>query len=69
MQHSCAPNAEVRFNSGMNQSSLIALHSIQSGEEITISYIDPELTLEERREELRGYGFICNCSKCIEESS
>lgn len=48
---------------------ILALKDIQPGEEITISYIDEEESLEERRAALADYGFVCQCEKCIAESS
>lgn len=42
-----------------------ARRPIRKGEEITISYIDEEAPLEERREALRDYGFVCRCARCV----
>lgn len=36
--------------------------------QITISYIDEDLTFEERQASLADYGFKCVCAKCLEES-
>lgn len=62
-----------------------ALRTISPGEELTISYIDLEeeepvggrtgavrrrpKSLEERRAELRDYGFVCRCQRCLEEEA
>ena len=37
---------------------------ILTGQEITISYIDEDELFDERREQLRDYGFHCNCARC-----
>jgi len=65
--HDCSPNAEVVFTSKTNQATLRALRDIQPNEEICISYVETELTLDERRAELRDYGFVCACNRCQTE--
>lgn len=64
--HSCVPNAVVRFDRGNTDLRLVTLRAIAAGEEITISYIDENdsADLEERRAALRDYGFVCDCAKC-----
>ena len=47
---------------------ILALEDIQAGDEITITYIDNEGSLAGRSEELRDYGFICQCDKCTAEN-
>ncbi|MGK0270399.1 MAG: hypothetical protein ACI88H_001045 [Cocleimonas sp.] len=77
--HSCNPNTTVIHIFSLESDfysrllTVKATRQIQKGEEITFSYIDPQLasTLDfnSRREELKSsYGFICNCEKCLEES-
>lgn len=68
MNHSCAPNCSVK-NVEDSRAVLVALRDIQAGEELFHSYIENEDTLEERQEELREYGFICDCPKCAEETA
>jgi hypothetical protein len=46
---------------------LLALCDIAPGEEVTISYVDEDAPLEERREMLAEYGFECECDKCTAE--
>ena len=43
--------------------------AIRAGEEITISYIDEDVTLADREEALRDYGISCRCSRCQDERS
>jgi deoxyinosine 3'endonuclease (endonuclease V) len=65
--HSCDPNAEIVF-SDSNLASLRLLRSVKAGEELCVSYIDEELeSAAERRAALADYGFVCSCSRCVEE--
>ena len=64
LNHSCSPNCEVAY---INDSKVLVLvkRKIAPGEELTISYVDTELTQSQRREELQEvYGFTCKCEKC-----
>ncbi|KAL4420876.1 hypothetical protein ABPG77_002835 [Micractinium sp. CCAP 211/92] len=67
--HSCAPNAEAfkRDQDDNGCAVILALRDIAPGEEVTLSYIDEEAPLEERREQLGEYGFACACDKCSAE--
>jgi len=67
--HSCTPNMHAfKTEDEINGDAvLLALSDIEVGEELTISYIDDELPLEERTVLLRDYGFTCTCSKCCIE--
>ncbi|KAL8253525.1 hypothetical protein R6Q59_031746 [Mikania micrantha] len=71
MNHSCCPNAKAfkRDEDRDGQATILACKPIKRGEEITISYIDEELELEERRALLADYGFICKCPRCVEEEA
>ncbi|KAK9155877.1 hypothetical protein Sjap_003357 [Stephania japonica] len=61
MNHSCQPNAKAfkRDEDRDGQATIIALRTILKGEEITVSYIDESLPLEDRRTQLADYGFKC----------
>ena len=52
-----------------NAAVILALRRIAPGEEITISYLDDidEAPLQQRTEDLRDYGFECDCEKCAAE--
>ncbi|EFN50876.1 hypothetical protein CHLNCDRAFT_141673 [Chlorella variabilis] len=67
--HSCDPNAEAfkRDEDEDGGAVILALRDIQAGEEVTLSYIDEEAPLEERRQQLADYGFRCACDKCQAE--
>lgn len=76
MNHSCAPNCEVRWVGGEGEggkpggstpllAELVALEPIPAGAELFQSYVKVEnTTTEERREKLKDYGFLCQCPKC-----
>lgn len=47
----------------------IAVRDIAAGEELTHPYVDPGADVEDRRARLQvGYGFLCDCSRCVEEA-
>jgi len=72
--HSCDPNVRPSFDeTSTSELSLIALHDLKKGDELTMAYVDvtqrPGETVAEarrrRRQELaRGWKFACECSKC-----
>ncbi|KAI9139617.1 hypothetical protein BKA69DRAFT_1084911 [Paraphysoderma sedebokerense] len=39
LNHSCEPNAEIRFGNGNSRLEVVAIRDVKEGEEITISYI------------------------------
>ncbi|VDM32385.1 unnamed protein product [Hydatigera taeniaeformis] len=72
INHSCEPNASVRFELGTNELSVVATEDIVSpGTEITICYFDECMLLRgvhSRRKYLREYYlFVCKCPRCIRE--
>ena len=67
INHSCDPNCEVAYVED-NGVMIVARRDVAAGEELTISYVDPEMDDEDRREELEEtYGFECACPKCAPE--
>ena len=67
INHSCKPNAFVRFNFGSDGITMDvrAMGKIARGEEIFLSYIDETEPIYRRRGMLYDqYHFICNCVKC-----
>ncbi|CAM6078619.1 unnamed protein product [Sphagnum tenellum] len=70
INHSCTPNAKAfkRDQDNDGQAVLLATRHIRRGEEITISYIDEDSSLEERKAALADYGFTCRCLRCLQES-
>ena len=74
LEHSCAPNAEVR-KGPRDPSSLAvrALKPIRSGEVVTFCYceqIATEPSVERRRPAIqKELGFYCRCARCEEEAA
>jgi len=63
LNHSCAPNAELRWDNG--EVALIALQDIAVGQEVYISYINEmDNVLSRRYFLLEQYGFRCACKRC-----
>lgn len=52
----------------LSRITLIAKSDIKAGEELFITYINPELGYSTRQRELRAWGFgRCHCERCINE--
>lgn len=65
MNHACRPNAHYYFDAETLTQHVHALRTILPGEEITISYIDPAQTIEDRKASLEtSWGFSCTCKAC-----
>jgi hypothetical protein len=65
MNHDCRPNAEYRFDRGTLAQYITALRDIFPGEELTLTYIDPEKPRAARMGKLEdNWGFKCTCSHC-----
>ncbi|KAF4634143.1 hypothetical protein G7Y89_g3970 [Cudoniella acicularis] len=65
MNHDCRPNAMYYFDRISLVHYTQASRTINAGEEITITYIDPLQSLEERQAAIeRSWGFSCTCSLC-----
>ena len=47
---------------------MVALREIEPGEELFITYTNPRVPLENRRQHLLEWGFgTCDCSRCLME--
>ncbi|CRL05548.1 CLUMA_CG018232, isoform A [Clunio marinus] len=73
INHSCKPNAEIRFPFSNSKLQVVALREIKPDEEICISYLD-ECQLDRSRYSRQkylqeNYLFLCDCEKCQEEVS
>lgn len=52
----------------LSRITVIAKRDIKVGEELLITYVDPQLPYQTRQNELKGWGFgTCTCSRCLEE--
>ncbi|KAG0151559.1 hypothetical protein CROQUDRAFT_36601, partial [Cronartium quercuum f. sp. fusiforme G11] len=74
--HSCEPNAMTLKNPGSEDATksspstiyVMTKRDIQKDEEITLAYVNPELTVEARRKKLfEDYLFSCFCIRCRRE--
>lgn len=67
---SCEPNLDVTFPGNNAIVSFVAARDISAREQLTISYVDTGMGLQQRRSALRfGYGFTCGCPRCTEEAA
>jgi hypothetical protein len=66
VNHSCVPNCVVTFNRNF-EAYVYARRAIKEGDELFHTYVQETDTLENRRAELKLYGFTCRCLKCVEE--
>ena len=67
---SCEPNLDVTFPQNNALVALVASRDIAAREQLTISYTDTGLGLQQRRAALHfGYGFTCGCPRCVEEAA
>ncbi|KAF7546917.1 hypothetical protein G7Z17_g8094 [Cylindrodendrum hubeiense] len=66
INHSCQPNAQQMWNSSLSSLTVHALDDIQTGDEITISYISGVSMgyIERQRYLMDGFSFFCACGLC-----
>lgn len=77
MNHSCAPNCVVTYPTHHEHlqagrakpllAQVALLQDVKAGEELTQSYVDLDMELDDRRDALQDYGFWCRCSRCARE--
>eukprot|EP00240_Pyramimonas_obovata_P006056 CAMPEP_0118947288 /NCGR_PEP_ID=MMETSP1169-20130426/45738_1 /TAXON_ID=36882 /ORGANISM="Pyramimonas obovata, Strain CCMP722" /LENGTH=338 /DNA_ID=CAMNT_0006893471 /DNA_START=157 /DNA_END=1173 /DNA_ORIENTATION=+ len=68
--HSCDPNVDVEFPENNSTMTLRTRRDVTVGEELYITYIDASAAAGMRQKELQwGYGFVCQCSRCVEATS
>ncbi|EGF99276.1 uncharacterized protein MELLADRAFT_94773 [Melampsora larici-populina 98AG31] len=65
LNHDCRPNSAYHFDTNTLKLNVHALRDISPGEELTVSYIQVDVSKETRQGLLsRDYGFECGCSLC-----
>ncbi|OBZ74371.1 putative protein lysine methyltransferase SET5 [Grifola frondosa] len=73
INHSCMPNVSVRHldqRTALSRITVIARQDIAPGEELFITYVNPEQPLDQRRRQLIEWGFgLCKCDRCVAEES
>jgi len=63
--HSCSPNVASTSSTNNYHVTMIAKKNIKKGEELTISYINEQMSFSDRQEKLKQmYLFECKCEKC-----
>ncbi|TVY18236.1 SET domain-containing protein 5 [Lachnellula arida] len=69
INHSCAPNVHFAYNSALGKQTFHAIRDIEAGEELAIMYINgTNRTRGQRQDELKKWGFRCNCPICEDTS-
>lgn len=73
INHSCRPNAQIKFQGNNNELSIVALEDLAPGTEVLISYLD-DCTLNSGRHTRQkilqeNYLFKCECVKCHEQAN
>ncbi|KAI1409834.1 SET domain-containing protein [Hypoxylon sp. FL1857] len=69
LNHDCRPNVFWRWSVRTLTVEVIAMRDIEIGEEITQSYVPLGLSYEDRKEDLKNWGFSCSCSLCTSTKS
>ncbi|KZT61683.1 SET domain-containing protein [Calocera cornea HHB12733] len=74
MNHDCAPNMAVKQIAGgqaqqypSSRIALVANKAIEPGEELTVTYVNPEWPYRRRKQALKDWGVECNCERCEKE--
>ncbi|KAH9851289.1 SET domain-containing protein [Lenzites betulinus] len=71
INHSCTPNVSVRHldqRTALSRITVLARRDIAPGEELFITYVNPDLPFEQRRRQLLEWGFgKCACERCLKE--
>ncbi|KAF2838647.1 SET domain-containing protein [Patellaria atrata CBS 101060] len=65
INHDCRPNSAYRFDDTTLKHEVFAIRDIKPGEEITVTYVPPEMPSDMRNSLLRNqWNFDCTCSLC-----
>ncbi|KIJ18321.1 hypothetical protein PAXINDRAFT_167508 [Paxillus involutus ATCC 200175] len=71
LNHSCTPNVSVRHfdqRNALSRITVFARTAIEPGEELLITYVDPQMNYKDRRRRLLEWGFgPCQCVRCLTE--
>ena len=71
LNHSCNPNVSVRHldrRNALSRITVLAKRPIKVGEELLVTYVNPQLGYKQRQDELSAWGFgKCCCERCLEE--
>jgi len=61
-ERSCKVKRQRRTRVGWVRRALLAVRDIETGEELSISYIDENTSISSRTNALADYGFVCTCA-------
>lgn len=65
INHSCDFNVVPNWNELIKRYTVHAVRDIPEGEEITTSYVESQIELEDRQKNLQDvWGFVCSCRLC-----
>lgn len=65
INHSCNSNTYWSWNKHIGKMVLHAIRDIAQGQEITVGYLEDDMTLSERQRDLKkDWGFECDCALC-----
>ncbi|KAK7446997.1 hypothetical protein VKT23_014210 [Stygiomarasmius scandens] len=71
LNHSCTPNVSIRHldqRTALARITVVAKQDIEPGEELFITYVNPQLGVRSRQIELEAWGFgKCACKRCVTE--
>jgi hypothetical protein len=71
INHSCDPNIRIHYKSDSEKGLVLEMKAVKEiikNEEFFQSYINQYNTKSDRQKALQDYGFICQCSKCANET-
>lgn len=68
INHSCTPNSHSHYDKFAGARSVYALHDIEAGTELEISYFDFTMPAAARHTRSRDWGFCCACPACTPTS-
>lgn len=73
LNHSCEPNVKavhLEQKTALNRITIRAVNDIRAGDELFITYVDPNLSYKDRRRGVSAWGFgKCMCPKCVREEA
>ncbi|KAI0010797.1 SET domain-containing protein [Xylariaceae sp. FL0662B] len=64
INHECMPNVYWRYSVQSLTVEIVAMQDIEAGDEIVQSYVPLGLSYNDRKEDLKNWGFDCTCSLC-----
>lgn len=69
MNHSCTPNSHAHYDENTGAQRVYAVHDIEAGTELELSYFDFTMPLADRQARTQNWGFQCACAACTPTSA